>query len=88
LISSLRNFDCDKSEKGKDINTTVPLEGIAMLHPPLYDFNLLQELHHLIVPLHSQVMVFQPVSLLMPYWMMAILLVQTNYRVLFYQLLL
>jgi len=39
-----RNFDLDKSENGKGINTTEPLEGVAMLHPPQGDSNLLQGL--------------------------------------------
>lgn len=46
------NFDCDKSENGKGINTTEPLEGVAMPHPPLGDSNPLQGLPHLIVLLH------------------------------------
>ncbi len=46
------NFDCDKSEKGKGISTTDPLEGIATPHPPLVYSSLLKGMLHLKEPLH------------------------------------
>ena len=78
-ITDGRNFYCDKSENGKGINTTEPFEGVAMLHPPPDDSNLLQGLLHLTGPLHLHgLMVFPPVSLPMPCRMMTILLVETS----------